>query len=463
MTRHVEKELMRFVRREVKEKGADWGELRRVKRHVVVKRGLPNIPNLVLQIDSGLSYMGVIQWREELRLYLFDVEGKILHGQSYYSNYQNLQEVYKDIKGKSKKIARYTTSEKTLTLSQRNYELDKRFQKIWIRLAKMLQVSKSHRRKRPLIKGMSQEADGFLGTKMDDNFIYVPFNSPYLGAIFYYYSIYFFLPYSIQQNEDLGEALALKLLITFKQFKHKIIMNDRASSHIMQKMEPWDSLEIIQVFNVLKKVSIYYDSPWKTQDFTSFVNLPISLIKNPSRKKLPKIFCQLFSLCQNENFLALANFLGLPFNIECTIPTKMVGNWIISLYINIKTWNFLKVIEILKIKRISLTKGQQQAIEEAINFQYASVLQVKLPETGIFEIKNRSDSPIILTSAIQIFPDGTETEIPFQKLILKVKSTFLFDVNSLGLKYQTPVRIQYIIVKSPEDVLQPIFVGTLII
>ncbi|MHA2203396.1 MAG: hypothetical protein ACW991_06880, partial [Candidatus Hodarchaeales archaeon] len=155
--RAVKKELMKFVRREVKEKGADWGELRRIKRHVVVKKGLPSVPSLVINTDAGLSYMVLIHWKKEIRLYLFDLEGNMLHGLSYFSSFE---EVSKDLHSKSKKIARHPPLEKKITRAQQNYQLDRKFQQIWVRLAKILRISKSQRRHRPLIKGIPQEADG---------------------------------------------------------------------------------------------------------------------------------------------------------------------------------------------------------------------------------------------------------------------------------------------------------------
>ncbi|MHA2245190.1 MAG: hypothetical protein ACXADY_09485 [Candidatus Hodarchaeales archaeon] len=462
--RDVKKELMKFVRREVKEKGADWGELRRVKRHIVVKKGLPNVPSLVLKSDSGLSYMAIIQWRKELRLYLFDVEGKTLHGQSYYQNYQDLQEVYKDIRGKSKKVSRYPPAEKLITQSQRNYELDRRFQKIWVRIAKFFQVSKSHRRNRPLIKGINQkDASGIFGTKHEEGFIHIPFQSQNLGVIFTYYSIYFILPSSIRQNEVLAEALALKLLTSFKQYKHVSLMKNRNSFEIIHKMEAWNSLKHKDVFNVLKKVLYYYDCSWETQDFISLVNLPLDLVKNLSRPNLSELFYQLFLISQNEDYLTLANFLGLPFSVEYNIPKIMSKKESFLFFGWLKSWQFSKVLPYLQQQSLTLTKGQIRAIEEAQNFQYANVLQVELTTKGIFDIKNKADLPIILTSAIQIFPDGTETSISFQRVTLQANSTILFDLNSLDIKVQSPIRIQYSLVKSPDKISHPVFSGTLVI
>ena len=457
--REVKKELMKFVRREVKEKGAEWGELRRIKRQVVIKKGLPSVPSLVINTDAGLSYMALIRWRKEARLYLFDAEGSMLHGHSFFSSFE---EVYRDLRSKTKKIARYPPPEKIPSRVQQNYQLDKRFQQVWVRLAKILRISKSQRRKRPLIKGILHEADGIFGTKLEKNFIHIPYQSSKLGAIFYYYALYFFLPSSIQQNEALAEALAFKLLTSFKQLKCKSIMKNRESLKILQKLDLWDSLEPLEILNLLKKVTLYYDHPWETQDFLSLVKLPLNLIKIPSRQNIPKLFCQLFTISQNEDFLTLANFLGLPFNFECTIPRKMSEDSSL-LFSWLKSWQFSEVLSYLQKNRLTLTKGRIQAIKEALNFQYTNVLQIELTEKGIFEIKNKSDIPIVLTSAIQILPDGTETEIAFQKVTLKSNSTILFDLKSLNIADQYPLRIQYLLVKSLESISRPVFAGTLVL
>ncbi len=461
--REVKKELMKFVRREVKEKGTEWGELRRIKRQIVIKKGLPNVPSLVLKSDSGLSYIALIHSKKELRLYLFDIEGKIIHGQSYFQVHHNLEDVYKDICAKSKKVARYPPAEKSVTRAQQDYQLDRRFQRLWVKLAKKLMISKSHRRKRPLIKGINKEAKGIFGTLPGKDFIQVPYQSPHLGNIFAYYSIYYFLPSPIRQNEDLAEALALKILISFKKYKNTPIMQNRNSFEILNKLDPWNTLELTDLFNILYKVSLYYDFPWKTQDFIIFINLPLNLVKMSSRHFLPNLFGQLFSNSQNMNFLTLACFLGIPFDLNYHIPPEISNKVSILLCNWLKTWQFSKILPVLQQKRIQFSPGQIKAIEEALHFQYSNVLHIDLNKNGVFKVKNKSDIRIILTSVVEILPDGIETEITFQPVTLNANSTISFDLNSLNVKDKFPLRIQYSLVNSPEDISRPIFIGTLVI
>ncbi len=457
--RELKKELMMFVRREVKEKGAEWGELRRIKKHIVIKKGLPSVPNLVIRTDAGLSYMVLIHWKKEIRLYLFDAEGSMLHGHSYFSSFE---EVSKDLYSKSKKIARYPLPEKKLTRTQQNYQLDKRFKQVWVRLAKILKISKIQRGQRPLVKGILQEAEGIFGTKLDKGFIHIPYQSSKLGEIFYYYTLFSFLPSSIKKNKELAEALAIRLLVSFKQLNFKSINKNRESFKIFRKMGPWDSLKPLDILNLLKKVTMYYDQTWETQDFLSLLELPLDLIKTPSRQNLPKLFCQLFIISQNEDFHNLANILGLPFNIECAISRKVSEDSSILLTW-LKTWQISIVLSYMQKDHLTITKGQKRAIEEAMNFLYANILQVELTKKGLFEIKNKSDITIILTSVIQVLPNGTETEIMFRRVPIKANSTIAFDLNSFKIPDQYPLRIQYCLVRSPDDISRPIFTGTLVL
>jgi len=460
--RKVKKELMSFIRREVKEKSADWGELRRLKRNIIVKKGLPNVPDLVIQTDSGLSYMGVIQWKNELRVYLFDAKGQMLHGESYF---QAIQEVYKDLRSKSKKIARYPTLEKEITISQRNYQLDKRFHQVWTQLAKKINVPKKYRHDRPLVKGIVQPTDGIFGTKLEKGFIYVPFESTKLMAIFTYYSLISFFPTPIRCNTDIAEALSFLMLRSFKQFREEPLIQNRTSTTIIPQIAPWGALRTTMILNILYKVSRYFDSPWNTQDFIFFATLPIDNVRNLSRQKLPTLFCLLFTISQNADFLVLANLLGLPFGIECSIPVELSDNTTLKLYSWLKNWQFTRLLPYIKQEHSTFTKGQLRALNEALIFQYANVLDLKLisAKFGKFEIVNKSDLPILLIEIIQVFPDGNEKEISFQKVVLHAHETQVFNLKSLKISVEFPIRVQYQLIKSLKNDIQPLFTGTLVI
>jgi hypothetical protein len=458
--REVKKELMKFVRREVKEKGADWGELRRIKRHVVLKKGLPSVPSLVINTDAGLSYMAIIYSKKEIRLYIFDSEGQMLHGQSYFSSFE---EISKDFHSKSKKIARHPPLAKKLTRAQQNYLIDRKFKQIWVQLAKKLGIPKSRRRHRPLIKGVLKEANGILGTNFSKDFISIPYQSSNLDVIFYYYSLFFFLPSSVRENKDLSEALVARLLPYFKDIEYNFIIKNRTSQKIAKELNTEDSLEPINIFNLLNKVSIYYDFQWNTRDFITLMSLPSELLKATSRQELPKLLCQLFFKSQNPDFLILSCFLGIPFEFHCHIPSEISDQTLFLLYDHLRSWQFSKVFPLLQTKGVELSRGQMRAIEEAIQFQYTKTLKINLDEKGIFEIKNKSDILVMLSSAVQVLPDGTETDASFEPVSINPMSTISLDINVFKNTDRSPLRIHYSLFNSREDISRPIFVGTIVI
>ncbi|MFX0171238.1 MAG: hypothetical protein ACFE9L_04905 [Candidatus Hodarchaeota archaeon] len=453
---------MKFVRREVKEKSADWGELRKTKKRIIVKKGLPNIPNLVLQTDEGLSFTAILRWKKELRVYFFDTEGRMIYGHSYF---ESLEEIYSDLKKKSKKISRFPPVDKPLTTAQINQQLDKKFQRIWTQLANKMNVSKKYRHNRPLVKGIAHPKDGIFGTKLKKGFLYVPVESTKLMAIFTFYSLLFFFPPPIRYNTDIAEALAFSILRSFKQFKSEPLIKNRTSSTIISKIAPWVVLEPMVILNILNAVSMYFDSPWETQDFISFTSLSFDNVKNLSRQNLPNLFCRLFAISQNVDFLFLANLLGLPFGIECPIPVEFSDNVHMKLYSWIKNWEFVKILPYLEQENSAYTKGQHRALDEVLMFQYANVLDLKLisAEIGEFKILNKSDLPVILSRLIQVFPDGNEKEISLQKVVLPPHEARIIKLISLKVSIDFPIRIQYQLIKSLEYNLQPIFVGTIVI
>ncbi|MFX0050735.1 MAG: hypothetical protein ACFE8U_05515 [Candidatus Hermodarchaeota archaeon] len=453
---------MKFVRREVKEKSADWGELRKIKKHIIVKKGLPNIPNLVLQTDEGLSFTAILRWKKELRLYLFDAEGRMIYGHSYF---ESLKETYSDLKTKSKKISRFPQVEKPLSAAQINQQFDKKFQRIWTQLANKMKISKKFRRDRPLVKGVTQPRDGIYGTKLEKGFIYVPVGSTKLREIFTFYSLFFFIPPHIRSNTDIAEALSFLMLRSFKQFQEEPLIKNRSSTEIILQLAPWGTLRPTMILNILNKISQYFDSTWETQDFISFTSLPFNDVKNLSRQNLPKIFCRLFAISQNADFLLLANLLGLPFGIDCSIPVELSNNENLKLYSWMKNWQFNRILPYLEREKSVYTKGQRRALDEALMFQYANVLDLKLisAKFGEFEIFNKSDLPVILSRLIQVFPDGNEKEISFQKVGLPPQEARTISLISLKVSVDFPIRIQYQLIKSLENNLQPIFTGTLVI
>ncbi|MFX0085064.1 MAG: hypothetical protein ACFFAU_05260 [Candidatus Hodarchaeota archaeon] len=460
--REIKKTLMRFLRNEVTEKAADWGELRRVNSQVIVKRGLPNIPNLVIKTDAGLSFLTIVVWRKELRLYLFDSFGSMLYGQSYYDD---LDEVYNDLKSKSKKIARFPPLKKSISQAQRDSQIDKQFKGVWNHLAKIFQISQRYRKNRPLIKESYTTEGGIYGTKVIEEFIFVPHKTNRLGTIFTFYSLFFFLPLNIRQNIIIGEAIAFRLLKSIKKFQNEKLDPDWPSLRIYKDLDAWQKKSPINLLKALDKLSEYYDPTWKTTDFLELINSKLDLVENTSRKRISKLYCELFSKTQNLDFLILSGFLGLPFGFDCTIPTKYAGNESISILVDLKTWRISNVLNYLNQKQESITRGLLKAIKEALNYQFGSIIKIEmdLVDRNRVILKNRSDLPIFLTSAVQVFPDGTEHASSFQETMILPSKNLPLDLRILGRIDNTPIKFEYCVKKTSNRISKLFFKGTIVI
>ena len=80
VSRKITKELATFLRREVKAKSAEWGELYKLKRLTSVKTGLPNLRRLTILSEPWLSYIIAIKSGSEVRLYYYNGTGVLQHG-----------------------------------------------------------------------------------------------------------------------------------------------------------------------------------------------------------------------------------------------------------------------------------------------------------------------------------------------------------------------------------------------
>lgn len=459
--RDVKKILMYFLRKEVHEKTADWGELRRVNSQVILKRGLPNIPNLMIRSNEGLSFLGIVNWRKELRLYLFDSDGRMLHGQSYYNN---LEEVYKDLKSRSKKITRYPPLKKPITQAQHESQLDKQFKKVWLHLAKIFHISQKITKNRPLIKESATASDDIFGTRVTEEFIYIPTKSQNLETIFAFYSLFFFLPNNIHQNKIIGEAVAFNLLRSIKKYQTERVHSNWEFSTIFNQVSVWHKKDPIKLLKALNRISEYYNSTWKTKDFLELVESEFDIIEYTTRRKISDLFYDIFSKTLNLDFLVLSTFLGLPFGIEYSIPVENSENELISVFKALRHWQISKVLDYLNQQQNLISSGILKAIKEALNFQYGCVIEINIDtnDNTIVLLKNKSDLPIILTTAVQISPNGREFPIIFQEVVLEPLLVTSFDIRTINIKEELPVRVEYVILRTPKSIIKPIFKGAII-
>ncbi|MHA1967797.1 MAG: hypothetical protein ACW964_08350 [Candidatus Hodarchaeales archaeon] len=460
--RDVKKVLMHFIRTEVREKTADWGELRRVKSQVILRKGLPTIPNLVLKTDAGLSFIGIIHWRKEIRTYLFDSEGSLLHGLSYY---EDLENIYIDLKAKSKKIARYPPLKKPILQSQRDHQIDKQFKQIWVQLVQLFRIPQKRRKKRPLIKESKMIGKEIFDAKIENDFIHIPYEIDKKVMVYTFYSLLFFLPKNIRSNQTLSRAIAYKMLISLKQFQNELLPPECNFFKIFEELRSWKVRNPVKTIQALERISEYYDIVWNTKDFLELARLSYDVIDNSSRTKISKIFSDLYSITRNVDFIVLASFLGLPFGLKYTVSDQNSENPLITLFKRLQSYEISDTIDYLNQHKNSQKTGVLKAISEALNYQYSCLLKIEMDSIDEFKIKivNRSDLLITLISVIQILPDGRELPSSFQEITIKPLSNLVFDIKKEVEYYKNPLRLEYIIIKSLTDPKKPIFKGTVVI
>ncbi|MHA1541592.1 MAG: hypothetical protein ACTSQH_01275, partial [Candidatus Hodarchaeales archaeon] len=214
VSRKITKELATFLRREVKVKIAEWGELYKLKRLTSVKTGLPNLPRLTILSEPWLSYIIAIKSGSEVRLYYYNSTGVLQHGDTFRNEETQILE---DIRKKSKRLYRYPTKKKDLSIVDITKKYDILFLTIWKQITRNLRISKKRQESRPVIKVVAASYSGIFNTKLEGYFIYVPLNSLNLQHIFTYYSFYFLLPLPIRKNPNIAESLALRLYHSFKE------------------------------------------------------------------------------------------------------------------------------------------------------------------------------------------------------------------------------------------------------
>jgi hypothetical protein len=226
----------------------------------------------------------------------------------------------------------------------------------------------------------------------------------------------------------------------------------------------WQKKDPIKLLKALNRISEYYNATWKTEDFLELVESEFDIIEYTTRRKISDLFFDLFSKTSNIDFLVLSTFLGLPFGIEYSIPVVNSENELISVFKALRHWQISKVLDYLNQKQNLISNGILKAIKEALNLQYGCVLEINIDtnDNKTVLLKNKSDLPIIFTSAVQISPNGREFPIKFQEVVLKPSLVTSFDIKTINITGELPVRVEYVILRTPNSIIKPIFKGAII-
>ncbi|MFW9779960.1 MAG: hypothetical protein ACFFE8_13980 [Candidatus Heimdallarchaeota archaeon] len=328
--RDPRKLIHHWMRREVQEKGAQLGELRRIKKKVLVKKGLPQIPSLVIQTDQGLPFVVVLFWKpvttlREIRLYYFDENGHYQLAETF-SDHHNLEALRQNIESKTKLITRYPAQKKELTIIEKTSQLNNRFQRIWTSIAKKLHVPKKQTRNRPLIRLGFREFGGPFQTASDGRFIYFQEKNPHIPEILYYYAFLYMLPKNVRSTPEVGIPFALSMLRTIKvassnkiQFSSKEFMQQK----IYQVLLKHSRARLQGFYRNLLILAGYHTEEWHEHEFLDAFEFFITHTVAPDKQILPaeeitRLFYMLYEKNSRRSFLYQAFIIGLLYNVPIT-------------------------------------------------------------------------------------------------------------------------------------------------
>jgi hypothetical protein len=457
VSRKITKELATFLRREVKAKTAEWGELYKVKRLTSVKAGLPNLPRLTILSEPWLSYIIAIKAGSEVRLYYYNSTGVLQHGDTFRNEETQILE---DIQKKSKKLYRYPIKKKDLSIVDITKKYDILFLTIWKQITRNLRISKKRQESRPVIKVVASSYSGVFNTKHEGYFIYIPLNSPNLQHIFIYYSFYFSLPFPIRKNPNISENIALRLYDSFTEGDSILQQLNEDGEKTYDCIEEWSGNSPLEILNFLDRLCLYNTEEWRSSDFIALRALYNSKLPKVSRNNLHKVFCQISAITGNYSLSLLASILAFPLGKKCDSFSPLESE-ISQVYLFIQKGRILWVHNFLKENLETITLGLQKAIKEALQYWYSNILDIssEIKDSCSYALRNKSDLSIILDNAKLISSSGHEITLDHQKHIILPDSEVNLSFSSHADEFDFIISLKYHLVEDEKNIGNPIFTG----
>ncbi|MHA1974647.1 MAG: hypothetical protein ACTSW1_16725 [Candidatus Hodarchaeales archaeon] len=455
----IRKKIFLFLRNEISSKKADWGEFRRVKGIIDVKKGLPNVPSLILQVQPLISYFVIIIWPREMRIYLFDRNGSMLGAESYF---ENTNKIYDFICSKSKKITRYPSKEKEKSIGQLNSEYDSKFQTFWKKLSKALEIPSKIRKNRPMISTGDIKQRDFLNSYQKGNFIYIKHPTSQLKIIYTYYCLFFFIPEGFRKNKEISQDLTIFLLS--KVIKTDLNKQVPDLARINKKFVYFRENRVKVILKYLYRISDYYDEVWGTKDFEIFIKIPIP--DSLQSVDIAGVFCKIFNLRpRNLLFLVLSRLLGVSQELYCQTSEKLVETALLELTNDVIQWKLSKVIKFLTLDKTDVSKGVMRALKEAIQYKFSTAIKIEMTEEKklFFLLKNRTDLHIVIDKVIQVYEDGKEEQIQFDEIVIKASTGYNINLGDLKVVMGLPLKLSYHIMYDENKLLKPVFSGTIVL
>ncbi len=457
VSRKIIKVLASLLRKEVKAKSAEWGELYKLKRLTSVKTGLPNLPRLTILNEPWLSYIIAIKSGSEVRLYYYNYKGVLQHGDTFRNEETQILE---DIQKKSKRLYRYPTKKKDLSIVDITKEYDILFLSIWKQITQNLRISKKRQKSRPVIKVVATVYSGIFNTKLEGYFIYIPLNSLNLQHIFTYYSFYFLLPLPIRKNPNIAESLALRLYDSFKEGDSILPQLKEDGGKTFDYIEEWKCNSTLEILNFLDRLCLYNTEEWKSSDFIALRTLYNSKLPKVSRNNLHEVFCQISTITGNSFLSLLAAILAFPLEKKCS-SFSLNESDISQIYFFIQNGRIIRIHNLLKENLETITQGLQKAIKEALQYWYSNVLDVscEINDFCTYTIRNKSDLTIFLDNAKLISTSGSKITLDYQKHLILPDSEVNLSFSSYTEELDSIISLNYHLVEDEKNIRNPIFTG----
>lgn len=411
--RNIPHKLFNFMKKEVLQTRALWGELRRVKKMKVMQEGLPNIPKLIITKDPLVSYIVVVRNVRELRIYPFDKLGLMLPAKSYYD--EESKQVWIDVQKQSKKLAKFPKEYKPPTPGKRNKELTAAFKRIWNKIIKLYSISKNP--KSPLFSYCSEPQNGLWGTKLEGDFVYIPKDTTMLKEIFVFYSFYFLLPLGIRKDKSNAEQISIFLSKRLKLFQ---TIKISLGTPFTLSFHNWEQYTNQEILNVLYRITDYFPLRWTTERIQALINTPLIEYNGD-------FFKELYDSSSDIEFLEIS--LLIEYLTTNILPETTKNQHMLSIINCLRDFEFLPIQVFLLSSEYS--KKVEELIQEASKQRLKQILRIsKSPEEIL--LFNQGDLDVYLNDLNQNLPPKTHLIIPNKTV--HIEYTVFWKPSPIGLQ-----------------------------
>ncbi|MFX0095011.1 MAG: hypothetical protein ACFFBD_24965, partial [Candidatus Hodarchaeota archaeon] len=398
----VEKQLTHFLRREVKEKRAQLGELRLFKQTSKVKRGI--LPSLHIKEQGITKYAVYISLGPSFRIYFFSAAGQMLGAQTFTDS-----NIFAELKKQSRKLYGYPPKEKKKGFEEQNQILNNTFVRILDSFATRIQIKKP---KLPILSlvATGKISENEFGLRRDKELVQVPVsllkNKPALEAMIFREVVHSCLPPFIQKS-PLNEDLTSLLVWGIEKHKQKIDEEwTRAAKFRGSQKEKheWQAIldreknqkklrEILEYLHFLKT----HTSRFSLEEIQEFIPIILHSNLQDQVKFSFELFTHLSQKIPKDRSLLLQIYFGLASNAltieQCAFLLEDTDSSLLKLALEILNFRFEPYYKTRRHLRVEQKKIFQKLLEEAA--KESVILSINTTPNSV-RIKNKTDQYLIV-------------------------------------------------------------------